>query len=270
VKLFVIAILLLVLLPANALARPATVDEARYVGRIEGLVRIMTPSLEAGSELLASPDLSNAEWQMDIIAEARLWSAVYEGHLNIPVPADFSEFDAMISDSFEAANSAAQDVEDAISLQSAESIQSAIDHLFIASGSLKFSLGKLPDVEFPEAGSEASAETPTPEFKTPLNLDAECSSSTITPTVLVERRGTMTVVSGDGAGFVCFDLAQGTWRLELSCVGDTTGMAMFGTSQLDMSPLSPGEFKTARFFDPIEAKLLVTCFREWTVEIVRD
>jgi len=176
----------------------------------------------------------------------------------------------MIADSFEAANSAAQDVEAAVTLQSTERIQSAIDHLFVASGSLKLSLGTLPDVEFPEAGSEASAETPTPEFKTPLNLDADRDTSTMTPSVRVTTLETSIVVSGDGVSFTCFDVAPGEWEMNFACVGDSTGAAMFGTTLKDTIFLSQGVFRSTTIEEPIEAKLLMTCLHKWTYQITKQ
>ncbi len=268
-KVFVIAILLLVLLPANALARPATVDEAQYFGRVQGMTALMAPSLARTTDLLAAPDLRDPEWQMNLIAEARLWSAVYQAHLVIVPPAAFAEFDRFMSNSLESADLAGKAFERSIATQSVTDFDMASEYLSDSVASLEQAVAALPEVEFPEPGSHASAETPTPEFKTPLNLDANCDASTMTPAVRVTVLETSIVVSGDGVAFTCFDVGAGEWEMNFACVGDSTGAAMFGTTLKDTIFLSQGVIRSTTIEEPIEVKLLMTCLHKWTYQITK-
>lgn len=270
VRVLVIAVFFLALLPANALARPATVDEAVYYGEVQGMMAIMSPSLARVSDLLSAPDATDINWQVELIAETRIWSAVYEAHLSMAVPPAFAEFDEHLSDSLESSDLAAKSYERSIRGQSASDARLANSYLSDAVSSLEAATVALPDIDFPSATAEASAEAEEQGSSTPLFMDASCDEGTFGTSIEVTEGSWSVLASGEGAAFVCFDLAAAEWAITIDCPNDTTGLAEFGTSEQDAVPLIPGTPQLLTFPDPIEAKLLVTCLRDWSFEAVRQ
>jgi hypothetical protein len=274
VRAFAIAIFFLALLPANAMARPATVDEALYFGQALGMTKLMSPSFSRATDLLDNAAPLDPEWQADLIAEGRIWSAVYEAHQTLVAPPAFADFDADLSNSLESADLAAQSFEVAIRTQETSDVRLAVSHLSDAIDSLELASAALPDVQFPssdltEDTDEADSE-PTVESPSTSSLDAPCEAGAISEDETFGSTDSAVTLSGNGGSFVCFEMESGSWEFTLSCTNDSTGLGQVGTSKSNFSPLFPGVPVGYDVTNSGEVKVIVTCLHAWTIEATRE
>ncbi len=273
-KVLAIAVFLLAFLPANALARPATVDEALYFGQALGMTKLMSPSFARTTDLLNSADPLDLEWQTNLISEGRIWSAVYEAHQTLVAPPAFEDFDAKLSSSLESADMAAQSFEVAIRTQNSSDIGLAMSYLSDAMDSLELASAALPDVDFSStdlADGTAEAESEeADESASTSSLDAPCSAGEISDDETFTSSDSAMTLSGAGGSFVCVELEPGNWEFTLSCTDDATGLGQVGARESSSSILFPGTPAQYEVSSSGEVKILVTCLHAWTVAATRS